>query len=186
MGEVDALRHLEGKPRGTAALTSVALLASDIFLPIPSSIVMTFNGTLFSLLPGALVSMSGLLAGALLGYWIARQYGTKAIRLVVGGRIDDTVAPFFVRYGVLAVMLSRPIPLVAETITCMAGTARMPFRPFLVGQLLGNVPLALGYAWAGEFAGDRGGALLALSIAVMVPATLWFLWVATRTRRRED
>jgi uncharacterized membrane protein YdjX (TVP38/TMEM64 family) len=87
---------------------------------------------------------------------------------------------------VVAVLLSRPIPLVAETITCMAGTARMPFRPFLVGQILGNLPLAFGYAWAGEFAGGRGGALFALSIAVMVPATLWFLWAATRTRRRRE
>ncbi len=184
MGEVDAIRHLEGKSRAAAAVTSIALMASDIFLPIPSSIVMTFNGTLFSLVPGALVSLAGLLSGAVLGYWVSRWYGKKVLRLIVGNRADDTVKPFFDRFGVLAVILSRPIPLIAETITCMAGTADMRFGPFMLGQVLGGVPLAFGYAWAGEYAGDHHSAFLALFVAVAVPSALWFLWAATRQVRQ--
>jgi uncharacterized membrane protein YdjX (TVP38/TMEM64 family) len=162
---------------------SVALLASDIFLPIPSSIVMTFNGTLFSFVPGALVSLTGLLVGAALGYWISRIYGKRVLRLIAGDHADASVTRFFERFGVIAVVLSRPVPLLAETITCMAGTADMPFAPFLVGQLLGAIPLAFGYAWAGEFAGDQGSAFLALAFAVMVPTVLWLLWSVTARRR---
>jgi 3-dehydroquinate synthase len=184
MGEVDTLRHLEGRPLALAAVTSIALLALDIFLPVPSSIVMTFNGTMFSFLGGALVSLSGLLAGAVLGYWISRLYGKKVIRLIVGNRADGTVGPFFERFGIVAVIISRPIPLIAETTTCMAGTADMPFRPFMLGQIVGGIPLAFGYAWAGEFAGAQGSAFLALTIAVMVPSILWFVWAVTRQSRR--
>jgi len=183
VGDVDVGRYLQGKSRLGAAATSVGLLASDIFLPIPSSIVMTFNGSLFSFLPGAGVSVVGLLSGALVGYGFARRYGKGVVRLVVGRREVTSVTDFFERYGLLAVILSRPVPLLAETITCMAGTADMPLGRFLAAQLLGGLPLALGYAWAGDFASRRRNVFLALSIAVMVPSALWTLWALTRRKR---
>jgi uncharacterized membrane protein YdjX (TVP38/TMEM64 family) len=68
----------------------------------------------------------------------------------------------------------------------MAGTADMRFGPFMLGQLVGSVPLAFGYAWAGEFAGDQNSAFIALGIAVMVPSALWFVWAVTRSRRPQD
>lgn len=184
LGEVDALRHLEGQSLAGAAALSVALLASDIVLPIPSSVLMTFNGALFSLLPGATVSLIGLLAGSLLGYGLARVYGKKLLQIVAANRKDESVSTFFERYGFVAVVLSRPIPLIAEMITCMAGTADMPLGRFLVAQLVGGVPLAFGYAWAGEYAADHNTALLALFVAVAVPSLLWLVWALARNRRQ--
>jgi len=178
MGELDALRHLEGRSLGAAALVSISLLAADILLPIPSSVVMTFNGSLFRLIPGAFVSLVGLMIGAVLGYWLSRLYGKKVVQLIAGRRADEKVGPFFERFGVVAVVLSRPIPLVAEMVTCMAGTADMRFGRFLTAQLIGGIPLAVGYAWAGEFAVEQNSVFLGLFIAVAVPIVLWALWSA--------
>ena len=80
MGELDALPHFEGRSLGAAALVRISLLAADILLPIPSSVVMTFNGSLFRLIPGAIVSLVGLLIGAVIGYWLSRLYGKKLVQ----------------------------------------------------------------------------------------------------------
>lgn len=46
--------------RGTlAAGVGVLLLVADIWLPVPASIVMTANGALFGVVPGALLSLTG-------------------------------------------------------------------------------------------------------------------------------
>lgn len=183
-GEVDALSHLEGKSRIAAAATSAALLAVDLFLPVPASLVMTFNGTLFSVLPGAAVSLTGLLGGALLGYALTRRFGRRLVRWIAGEEGVAAVAPFFARHAILAIVITRPVPLVAETITCMAGAADMPLGRFVLAQVLGCLPLALAYAWIGRSAGATGTLPTAILVAVMVPAVMLVGWRGRRLGKK--
>jgi len=180
MGEMDALRHLEGRSLGLAALISVGLLSVDLVLPIPSTVVMTFNGSLFGVVAGALVSLAGLLTAAVVGYWLSRLYGKRLVHLIAGKRAEDTVRPFFERFGLAAVVLTRPIPMVAEMVTCMAGTADMAFGRFMIAQVTGGVPFALGFAWAGAYAVDQNSVFIAVFIAVAVPIVLWTAWSVAR------
>ena len=60
---------------GLAALTIGALLALDVFLPVPSSIVSTAAGVLLGMWPGATVVWIGMMAGCLIGYFV----GVKSV-----------------------------------------------------------------------------------------------------------
>ncbi|MDQ3677520.1 MAG: VTT domain-containing protein, partial [Actinomycetota bacterium] len=70
----------------------------------------------------------------------------------------DRVAPgaeraradaFLARWGALAVVVSRPVPIAAETLALLAGASPLPWRRFLPAAALGSLPPALLYAAAG-------------------------------------
>ena len=72
-----------GQSKPILAVGIAALLASDVFLPVPSSVVSTAAGYLLGLVPAILVSWGGLTAGCGLGYFAGmRAAGASAGRLV--------------------------------------------------------------------------------------------------------
>ena len=54
------------------------------------------------------------------------------------------------RFGPLAVVLTRPLPLVAEAAALMAGAAGMGWREFLLAAGSGNLAIALVWSLAGS------------------------------------
>src|SRR5918995_6037187 len=57
-----------GFSRSLAAGSIFALLALDVFLPVPSSIVATGAGVILGLAEGTAVVWGGMMAGCLIGY----------------------------------------------------------------------------------------------------------------------
>src|SRR5688572_5283038 len=60
----------------TAAVV-VGLLATDIFLPVPSSVISTAAGWRLGWLGGTAVSWAGMSAGAVIGFALARLWGYR-------------------------------------------------------------------------------------------------------------
>ena len=61
-----------------SALAVIGLLAADLFLPIPSSIIMVLSGAAFGVLWGSLLSFTGSVGGEWLGFELVRRYGRAA------------------------------------------------------------------------------------------------------------
>lgn len=59
-------------PSAGSALLSIALLTGDLFLPIPSSFIMTANGYLFGIVMGTLISLIGSTLAGLAGYLVGK------------------------------------------------------------------------------------------------------------------
>lgn len=131
-----------------AALVAVGLLIADVFLPIPSSLIMIANGALFGMAGGGLLSLLGGTGAAMTGYFAGRAGGRTAQRLLKPGE-QGRGERFFRRWGLFSVVLSRPIPLISETVAVVAGICGMRAFPMLAGSILGNLPAAFIYAWAG-------------------------------------
>jgi uncharacterized membrane protein YdjX (TVP38/TMEM64 family) len=68
----------------TAALAVGLLLAADMVLPVPSSVVSTAAGALFGWLEGALVSWLGTTAGCVAAWGLGRWAGRSGLRRLVG------------------------------------------------------------------------------------------------------
>lgn len=71
-------------PKSLAAAAIALLLASDVVLPIPSSVVSTASGALFGFWAGAFISWAGMSAGSLLALFIRRRLGRPGLRKIVG------------------------------------------------------------------------------------------------------
>ncbi|TPW09656.1 MAG: hypothetical protein FD130_2450 [Halothiobacillaceae bacterium] len=146
-------------------LTGAALLASDILLPIPSSILGTLLGAKLGLFSGWFWGCAGLVVGNLIGYLVGRAWPE---RLKVKLPATPTLLLLFV---------SRPVPILAEAVAIAAGASRMPLKSFLLTTLVGNSCYALALA-------ANGAALLSgslwigpgLAIPMLLPVIAWFGW----------
>jgi uncharacterized membrane protein YdjX (TVP38/TMEM64 family) len=166
-----------------SAMLVIGLLASDVFLPIPSSVVMVLSGAAFGVTQGALLALIGSVLGEWLGFELVRRYGrTMAARLV--GREDlRRFSEFFDRHGALAVIVTRPLPVVMETMSVVAGLSAMSRRTFLVASVVGTAPIVFIYAYAGAVSRDVGSIVPA---AVMLIALTGAAWLAYRARFAPD
>ena len=151
-----------------AALVIGGLLALDVFLPVPSSIVSTAAGVLLGLWPGTSVVWLGMTASCLVGYFVGVQAAPLARRLVGPAGLAHA-AEIADRYGAWAVVICRPVPVLAEATVVFAGLVRAPLQRFLVVTAASNLGIAAGYAAIGAFSMRLDSFLMAFVGAVAVP-----------------
>ena len=163
-----------------AAAASLALLAGDVLLPVPSSALMILNGSLFGAVGGALLSFAGSEAAALLGFAIGRR-GGPALERFVSPAARERAERMVRERGALAIVVTRPIPVVAETAAILAGATGMPLGRFAVAAAIGSLPPAVAYALAGAYAERFDAGLVVLAGVLALAAALW---LAERVRRR--
>lgn len=172
-----------GRGGATAALVGVGLLVVDVFLPVPSSFVMVAHGALFGVWAGTLLSMFGQMGAALLGSAVGRAGGPLMERMV--SPEEKLRADRFVRrWGALAIVVSRPIPLFAETVAILAGVSRVPWLRVALAAAAGSLPPALLYALTGAVADSFQSAALMFGFVVLMTGLTWF--IGTRLGREAD
>jgi uncharacterized membrane protein YdjX (TVP38/TMEM64 family) len=170
---------LERPGVGSAAVI-IGLLAADVFLPVPSSVVMVLSGAAFGVVWGSLFALAGSLLGEWLGFELARRLGRRASGRISSEEELEEVSRFFERHGVLAVIVTRPLPVVMETMSLVAGLSRMPRRVFLGASLVGTAPIVVVYAYAGAVSRQVDSMLPAVVILVSVAAAGWLWYRASR------
>ena len=165
-----------------AALLIVGLLAGDVVLPVPSSVVNALAGLLFGWVFGAVLIWLGLSLGCGLGYALGAQGARPLARRMVG---DLDLARAVARFGPTApatLALTRAVPVLAEAGTLAAGAAGMPLGAFLRVTSLANAGVAIVYAGVGAAALNAHSFLLAFLAAAGLPALAWGVWRLTGRR----
>ncbi len=163
---------------GGSATTIIALLAADLFLPIPSSLIMVLSGAAFGVGWGALLSLIGSVGGEWLGFELVRHYGRRASARIVGDDEIDRLSRVFARHGAAAVAVTRALPVVMETMSVVAGLSTMTRRMFLVASLLGTAPIVFVYAYAGAVSRQTGSLVPAIVMLIAVAALGWVVYKA--------
>jgi membrane protein YqaA with SNARE-associated domain len=150
--------------------TGAGLLALDVLLPIPSSVIGSLLGGRLGLARGFAFAWVGLCAGHALGYGLGRLLPERFAS-------DLPRAP-----SLLVVFVSRPVPVLAEAVAIAAGAERMPPLPTLASAGVGNA------VYAGAMAAN-GAALLpaglsgpGLIVPMLVPVLAYVLWQVLRRR----
>lgn len=166
---------------GTAAVV-FTLLAVDILLPVPSSLVMILSGGLLGVFWGAVVSLAGSLGGQWVGYELAKRYGRPAAARLVGDQDLTRLTDLMARHGAVAVVITRALPIVLETVSVVAGLSGMRRSTFLLAAFAGTAPIVVVYAYAGAFARDTGNLVPAVLILIAIAATGWMLTRRTTAR----
>jgi uncharacterized membrane protein YdjX (TVP38/TMEM64 family) len=168
--------------RQAIAALVIGLLASDIFLPVPSSLVSTFAGKALGFWLGTAASWCGMTIGASLGFWLARCLGRPfARRLSSEEELAHTDA-LANRYGALIVILARPVPVLAEASVLVMGMTRIGWWPFFAAVALSNAGVAAAYAALG----DRAQLPVAIVASLLVPlafvAIARWLWPSAKDK----
>lgn len=158
--------------RWGAAAIGLALLVLDVFLPVPSSLIMVANGALFGIAGGTLLSMAGGMAAAAVGFAVGRG-GSSSLHRFVPEDERRRADALLREWGDLAVVVTRPVPILAESVAILAGTSPLSWRRFLVAAAAGNLPAALLYALTGATAAHLDSVFLMFGLVILVAALVW-------------
>lgn len=156
------------------AAVGVGLLVVDVLLPVPSSVIMVGHGLVFGWPLGAALSLLGTVLGAAVAFWIGRRGGPLLQRLI-GADEQAKADAMLARWGILAIILTRPIPMFAETVALLAGASPMRWRTLLTGAVAGNLPPALLYAIAGATAGSTASGFMIFGVVMGITVLFWWL-----------
>lgn len=178
----DPFQQLPSVSAAPAAALGVGLLVIDVVLPVPSSVVMVMHGALFGVILGTALSMAGSVGAALVGFAIGRCGGPLLNRLLPeseGKRADALLE----RWGVLAIVVTRPICLLAETTVLLAGASRsVSWAGAAAAAAIGSLPAAALYAVAGAIAASFENLALVFAVVVALGALTW--WAERRFASR--
>jgi uncharacterized membrane protein YdjX (TVP38/TMEM64 family) len=163
---------------GTAgAGVVIGLLAADVFIPVPSSVVMILSGAAFGVWWGSLIALIGSIAGEWLGFEVARRWGSEWTARFIGDEREVTrLKAMVARHGGAAVAVTRPIPVVMETMSLIAGVSAMKRTTFLIASLIGTLPIVIVYAYAGAASVETGSLIPAVVILLAVGGAglIWY------------
>ncbi|WP_238420696.1 DedA family protein [Gordonia sp. 'Campus'] len=179
----------------------VAILLETFLPPIPSEAVLPGAGFLayegrMNVWLAWLAATVGSVIGAWIWYAIGAALGRDRTRRLVGRLplLDyddfDKAEAYFVKWGGVAVLLGRCVPLVRSFVSIPAGIEKMPFWRFTAYTTLGSgvwnglwVGLGFGFGPAIAPVLDRWSGLLSNIVLVLLALLVaWF--VVKRIRRR--
>ena len=135
------------------------------------------------------------ITGNMCGYWIGAKAGPTMFdrpnsKLLKRSHVEQTHR-FFEKYGALAIILARFIPLARTLITAIAGIGRMDPRKYFVYSTIGGVLWAAGMTLLGGLLGqipwvrDNVQTMLFLMFtAVVVVSVVPIVQGALKRRRR--
>ena len=158
-----------------AYTTIVAVLALDVLLPVPASVVSVSAGAIFGFWHGVLVIWLGMSLGCLLGYVMGGGAGAPALRRIVGQGDLDRARRMMNSHGAMVLVLARAIPVLAEATVLIAGAARMRFATFALLSGAANLAAALSYAAVGALALSTGSFFLFFFGLAALPALSWLV-----------
>lgn len=158
------------------ALTLGGLLASDILLPIPSSIVSTACGLLLGIAAGTPVSLAGMTISCIAGYFLAAKLGEPFVEKMVGKESMERFKKLQKKHGNMVVIITRPVPVLAEIAVLSAGLGQIPFGRFLLLSTLSNLGISAVYAAIGSYSANVNAFLLAVAGSILLPG-IGMLWL---------
>ena len=194
---MDALGYI-----GLALLVAI----ENLFPPIPSEIILPlagFNSSVgdMNVFIAILFATIGSVVGALALYYIGYFFGEERVRYIVnrwgkwlGFKESDVdkADEWFDKYGGLAVMMCRVVPIVRSLISIPAGLRKMPMLTFMIYTCIGSLTWNTILIFAGYLLGDNWdhveeyvGILQYFVIAVVLVIGIWWVWARMIKPRRE-
>lgn len=174
-GEAAEARFAEWLDRstspGVSAALVIGLLASDVFLPVPSSVVSTFAGKVLGFWGGTAASWLGMTLGAVLAFGLVRLLGRPIARRLSSEEELARMEAMVDRHGLFILIVARPIPVFAEASVLMLGMMQLGWWRFLLAVGLSNLGIAAAYA----LLGNRVQLPIALAASIAIPLLVTLL-----------
>src|SRR6185436_21059520 len=130
----------------------------------------------------AAVIWIGMTIGCAIGYAFGAR-AAAAARTLVGADGLARAAAVMEQYGAWALVVCRPIPVLAESSVVFAGLVRTPVGPFIWLTTLANLGISAAYAAVGAYSMHVQSFLLTFLGALALPGlaiAAGKLWLGTR------
>ena len=167
----DPSRWMEGRGMAAASI-GVGLLVADVVLPVPSSLIMIAHGALFGVIKGSCLSLVGSVGAALTAFALGRRGGPLLDRLVPEDE-RERADRLLKKWGALAIIITRPVPILAETVAILAGASALGWGRMLAAAFAGSLPAALLYALTGAVAASFQNGVFMFALVLIIAGVFW-------------
>jgi membrane protein DedA with SNARE-associated domain len=114
------------------------------------------------------------MGAALFGFAIGRR-GGKLLERLVSPEERARANRMLDRWGALAVVVTRPVPLLAETVAIMTGASSLGWGRMALASLAGSLPPALLYALTGAAYANFQSVILMFGATLLVAGSFWLI-----------
>ena len=150
---------------GKYVVVFILMAVQSACIPIPSEVIMPFAGATLAhsqmqlILLATIASIASNL-GSIPAYWVGAKGGRPMVErygswLLLSRHDLDRVDHFFARFGSIAVLIGRMLPIVRTFIAFPAGVAKMGQVKFHVYTFIGSWPWCYALAYVGMKLGDQ-------------------------------
>lgn len=171
------LNNIKDAPKYYVFLVVFILLASDVFLSVPTIIIVTYSGYILGFKLGVLASTSGMLMSGFIAYILCRIAGRKMLYLLIKEKNQmDEVNSIFHKMGFSMLIIARALPMLPEATCCLSGMMRLNFIKFFLFYLLGTLPYAIVITYLGSISseGDFLPAIIGIGGVYILLYSLWY------------
>jgi membrane protein DedA with SNARE-associated domain len=180
----------------------VLMVGESCGLPFPSEVIMPTSGLLaatghMNLVAAIVTGAAANLVGSLIAYGLAARFGEPLLigpGRYVGIRRQhlELAEGWFKRWGLVAVLIGRVLPVVRTYISFPAGLTRVDPTRFSILTFVGALPWCAALALVGyelgknydRISGPVGKAAIVIGLLVLVVLIVWYLR-GREPRRRE-
>jgi membrane protein DedA with SNARE-associated domain len=180
----------------------VLMVGESCGVPLPSEVIMPTSGLLaatghMNLVAAIVAGAAANLVGSLIAYGLAARFGEPLLlgpgRYIGIRRHHLEIADgWFKRWGLLAVLIGRVLPVVRTYISFPAGLARVDLMRFSILTFVGALPWCAALAIAGyelgknydRISGPVQKAAIVIALLVVLLVIVWY-WRGREPSRRE-
>ena len=158
-------------------LIVAVLLASDVFLSVPTILIVTYAGHILGFGWGLLASTTGMLTSGIIAYLLCLFSGNKMLSVLIKDKKQiDEVNSIFHRMGFGMLVIARALPMLPEATCCLSGMMKFNFFKFLIYYLAGTFPYAIVLTYLGSVssANNPYPAFIGIGVVYVVLYLLWF------------
>lgn len=160
----------------------VGLLAVDIAIPIPSSAVSTYGGSILGFFPALLASWLGMMLGSLSGFFLARIAGPGIVRRLTKSEDLSSLELLNDKLSLWTIVLTRPLPILAEATILLIGSLKLPWTKLILPLSISNLVIAVAYSLVGAWAVESNVTLYVILASMFFPLLL--TWVVRRQLKK--
>jgi uncharacterized membrane protein YdjX (TVP38/TMEM64 family) len=154
----------------------MAGLVVDIFLPVPSSVLLTFAGRCFGSGGGAVIGWIGLTLSAGLGFYTSRWFGQPIVERFSSRQAVADIEFLNSKSGSWALVACRPLPILSEASVIYAGLSKLSGRKFWPPVMFANAVIASTYAVLGDYASRNQWFTTAVFASMVAPLIFVLIW----------
>jgi uncharacterized membrane protein YdjX (TVP38/TMEM64 family) len=132
-------------------LVYILLYAVGPSFLVPGAVMTIAGGLAFGALWGAVYSLIGADAGALIAFSAGRFLGRSFVQRVVGGGRFEKLLSHIGRHGFQIIFYLRLVPLIPyNALNLLAGTSPITFRDYFWASMIGMIPGTVLFAFLGD------------------------------------
>lgn len=169
----------------------------SIGLPFPGETVLILAAVLaatkhdLNIIAVVVMAAGGAIAGQIVGYVIGREFGYRLL-LRYGSYLRITESRIklgeylFLRHGVKIIFIARFVPVMRSLAGILAGANRMPWRQFLLANIVGAVIWASFFGFAAYMLGRQVERLAGSMVIVVGIAAVIVIAIGANFVRRHE